>query len=42
MRRRMLGTEGSAPTRESQNTQPTELRFRAMLSRNPEVELALV
>jgi hypothetical protein len=26
----VLGTAGCAPTRESRNTQPTELRFRAM------------
>jgi hypothetical protein len=29
-------------TRESQNTQPLELRFRAKLGDEPEVELALV
>jgi hypothetical protein len=38
----MLGTEGLEPTRESQNTQSLELRFRALLGEEPKVELALV
>jgi hypothetical protein len=42
MRRGMLGTEGLEPTRESQNTQPLGVRFRAKLGDKPEVELALV
>jgi hypothetical protein len=29
-------------TRESQNTQPSEVRFRAKLGDEPEIELALV
>ena len=33
---------GSGPIRESQNTQPSELRFRARLGKDPEVELAIV
>jgi hypothetical protein len=38
------GDSGAAvrPTRESQNTQFLELRFRAKLGDEPEVELALV
>jgi hypothetical protein len=42
MRREMLGTEGPKSTRESQNTQPFDLRFRATLGKRSEVELALV
>ena len=30
------------PTRESRNTQPIGLRFRAVLGEKPEVELALL
>jgi hypothetical protein len=38
-------TPGAAelePTRASRNTQPMELRFRALLGREPKVEVALV
>ena len=38
----MLGTAGLDPTRESQDTQSTELRFSAKLGEESEVELALV
>jgi hypothetical protein len=42
MRRGMLGTEGLEPRRESQNTQSSELRFRALLDEgNSEVQLVL-
>lgn len=38
----MLGAEGRESTRESQNTQPSELRFRALLGEGlTELELAL-
>jgi hypothetical protein len=39
----MLGTEGLEPTHESRNTQPFELRFRALLTEEAsKAELALV
>jgi hypothetical protein len=38
----MLGAEGCEPTRESQNTQSMELRFRALLEAGTsEAQLAL-
>jgi hypothetical protein len=37
-----MTTVGSRGTREYQNTQSVEVRFRAMLGRKSEVELALV
>jgi hypothetical protein len=40
--RGMLGTEGLEPIRESRNTQPLELRFRAKLGEEPKVEVSLV
>jgi hypothetical protein len=33
---------GPTPTRESQNTQTSEVRFRATLGEEPRLELALV
>jgi hypothetical protein len=42
MRREMLGAEGPKSTREFQNTQFLELRFRALLDEGAsEVQLAL-
>lgn len=38
----MVKEKGRRLTRGSQNTQPSELRFRAKLGDEPEVELALV
>ena len=37
-----LGDSGILQTRESRNTQPLEVRFRATLSQEPVVEVALV
>ncbi len=34
MRREMLEAEGPKSTREARNTQPLELRFRALLTEN--------
>jgi hypothetical protein len=42
MRREMLGAEGPKSMRESGNTQPLEVRFRAALGEEPEVELKLL
>ena len=42
MRRGTLEAEGPKSTREPQNTQSMELRFRAKLGDEPEVERALV
>jgi hypothetical protein len=42
MRRGMLGTEELESTRESRNTQPSEVRFRVLLKESPKIELALV
>ena len=37
----ILGAEGFAPARESQGTQPMELRFRAIVGEQSNIDVAL-